>query len=183
MSDLDELAQAGEGNSIGVDLSALSALAMKQLDLEGEVDKLDTLLKAAKEKLRKIQEGDLPDALKAAMMTTFGLENGMTVSYAEDLKISIPKNKKAAVIKTMRDWGRGAAVTKLLTIDLGKGSTNENAEKSLVAQAKEMGVDATIAEDIPSGTVKAELKKRAKEGKNDNLADFGAFAFTKATVK
>lgn len=180
MSDLDEIAAAGEETTT-TDLKAISALALKQLELEAVVAKKTQELKDATEALRKVQEGELPAALKAAGMTTFGLSNGMTVSYDEDLKISVPKARKAAIIELMKEWGYDGNVSNTLTIDLGKG--NDNAAKSLIEAAKEMGVPATLEEDIPTGTVKKALTKRIKEGKSDDLAFFGAFQFTKATVK
>jgi len=178
--ELNELQAAGEETAV-TDLKAISALAYKQLTLEGELDKLETAVKAKKEELRKIAEGELPAALKAARMTTFGLDNGMTVGYEEDLKISIPAAKKATVIKVMKDWGYSGDVSNVLTVDLGKG--NDNAAKSITAHAEELGVKAILTEDINSGTVKKALRKRAKDGIQDDLGQFGAFAFTKATVK
>lgn len=180
MSDLDELAAAGE-ETAPTDLRAIAALAHKQLELEAEVARDEAKLKDSKERLRKVQEGELPAAMKAAGMTTFGLDNGMTVGYEEDLKISVPKTRKAAIIEKMREWGYGPNVSNTLTIDLGKD--NDNAAKALIATAEEMGVKATQEEDIPSGTVKKALRKRIDEGKSDDLTFFGAFPFTKATVK
>lgn len=164
-----------------VDLSEVTTLAHKQLELEGAVDRIESTLKEKKLELRKIQENDLPSAMKAAGMKTFSLENGLTVSYTEDLKISVPKARKKAVIQLMRDWGYDGNVSNQLVMDLGKG--NDNAAKSLMESAVEMGVEATLTEDIPSGTVKKALNARRKEGKQDDLPFFGAFMFTKTTVK
>lgn len=178
--DLDELAAEGEKAS-ATSLDEVSALAYKMLDLQAEVAKKEAELTEAKEALRKVEMGDLPAALKAARMQEFKLENGMTVSYKEDLTVSVPKARKGSVIEKMRDWGYGANVSNILTVDLGKG--NDNAVKSLMATAEEMGVKATVSEDIATGTVKSALKKRMEEGKSDDLSFFGAFSLTKATVK
>lgn len=180
MNDLDELAAEGE-KTTPTDLASISALAHKMLSLEADVAAKEAALKESKEALRKVQEGELPAALKAARMNSFQLDNGMTVSFEEDLKISVPKARKAAVIQHMKDWGYAASVANTITVDLGKG--NDNAAKALMATAEEMGVKATLDEDIPSGTVKKALRARMKEGKQDDLAFFGAFEFTKATVK
>lgn len=182
MSDdlMDELAADGEAQA-STNLADVAALARKQLELEAVVAKKEQELKDAKADLRKIQEGELPAALKAAGIPTFQLDNGMTVSYKEDLSVSVPKARKDAIIAKMKEWGYEANVSNTLTIDLGKG--NDNAAKALQAQAEEMGVTATLAEDIPTGTVKKALRTRIDEGKNDDLAFFGAFSLTKATVK
>ena len=180
MSDLDELAAEGE-KVVATDLAAISALARKQLELEAVVAKKEQELKDAKADLRKVQEGELPAALKAAGVPSFELDNGMTVSYKEDLSVSVPKARKNAVIAKMKEWGYEANVSNVLTIDLGKG--NSNALNALKASAEEMGVTATHSEDIPTGTVKKALRTRIDEGKNDDLAFFGAFSLTKSTVK
>jgi hypothetical protein len=178
-NDLDEL--AAEGEKTGTSLEEVTALAYKMLDLQAVVAKREAALTEAKEALRKIEMGDLPAALKAARMKEFQLDNGMTVSYKEDLTVSVPKARKAAVIAKMREWGYAASVSNVLEVDLGKG--NDNAVKSLLATAEEMGVSATVSEDIATGTVKSALNKRLKEGKSDDLSFFGAFPLTKATVK
>lgn len=180
MSDLDELAEEG-AKAPSTNLADVAALAMKQLELEGELASAEAKVKDAKEKLRKVQEGELPAALKAAGIPSFTLANGMTVSYDEDLKVSLPKARLDKIIAQMKSWGFESNVSNTLTIDLGKG--NENAVKALKATAEEMGVEVTVAEDIPTGTVKKVLNQRIKEGKSDDLSFFGAFQFTKATVK
>lgn len=180
MSDLDELAVEG-AKAPSTNLADIRALALKQLDLEAELAKAEQAVKTAKENLRKVQELELPAALKAAGIPSFTLDNGMTVSYDEDLKVSLPKVRLDKIIAQMKAWGFEANVTNTLTIDLGKG--NDNAVKALTAAAEEMGVKATLAEDIPTGTVKKVLNQRIKEGKSDDLTFFGAFPFTKATVK
>lgn len=180
MSDfLDELEEDGKAPS--TNLADVRALAMKQLELEAEVAKHEALLKDAQAALRKIDQGDLPAALKAAGIPSFKLENGMTVSYSEDLKVSVPKASKPAVVAKMREWGYEASVSNVLTVDLGKG--NDNAVKSLSSAAEEMGLAVSVSEDIATGTVKKALNARIKEGKSDDLPTFGAFTFTKSTVK
>jgi hypothetical protein len=180
MNDLDELADEGQ-KVASTDLKDVKALAMKQLELEGFVAKAEASLKTAKGELEKIQLNQLPAALKAAGIPSFTLENGMVVSYAEDMKVSVPKARKDAIIKKMKEWGYSGNVANTITIDLGKGDNNTGAV--ILDHAKELGVEATMAEDIPTGTVKKALNARIKEGKNDDLAFFGAFSFTKSTVK
>lgn len=180
MSDLDELAAEGE-KAPSTNLADIRALAMKQLELEAELAAAEAKVKDTKAKLTKVSEGELPAALKAAGIPSFTLANGMTVSYEEDMKISLPKVRLDKIIAQMKAWGFEANVSNVLTIDLGKG--NDNAVKAMKALAEEIGVEATLAQDIPAGTVKKVLKQRAKEGKSDDLTFFGAFDFTKATVK
>jgi len=180
MNDLDELAAEGE-KVASTDLKDVSALAHKQLELEGNVARIEAQLKEAKAALDKIRLSQLPAALKAAGIPSFTLDNGMTVSYAEDMKVSVPKARKGAIIKKMQEWGYGGNVSNTITINLGKGDNNTGAV--IKAAAEELGVEVTEVQDITTGTVKKALNARVKEGKNDDLAFFGAFSFTKSTVK
>ena len=180
MNDLDELAMEGQ-KVASTDLKDVTALAHKQLELQGVVASVEAKLKTAKADLDKIQLGQLPAALKAAGIPSFTLENGMVVGYDEDMKVSLPKARSAAIISQMKKWGYAANVANEITIDLGKGDNNTGAV--IIDHAKELGVEATLSESIATGTVKAALNKRIREGKNDDLAFFGAFPFTKSTVK
>lgn len=176
MNELEE-----DGAKPSTNLADVRALAMKQLDLEGQVARAEAALKKAQTELLKISDRELPAALKAAGIPSFVLDNGMKVAYKEDLKISLPKKNMDAILKNMRDWGYAANVSSTLTIDLGKG--NDNAKKSLEVQATEMGLTVDSAETIAAGTVKKVLNQRIDEGKSDDLSLFGAFPFTRATVK
>lgn len=176
---LDQIAEAAEQEP--VDLRELVALAERQLSLQADVDKIKAELKTAEDDLKRVQLDQLPAAMKNARMPTFQLDNGMTVSSAEDMKVSVPAKRKEAIIAKMCEWGHGGKVNKHVIVDLGKG--NDNAAKSLMAHAQEIGVEAVLVEDIPTGSVKAELNKRRKLGENDDLAFFGAFVVTKSTVK
>lgn len=177
--EFDEIADAGEKPS--TNLEDVVALARRQLELEADVARLEADLKAKQKDLLAVSDRDLPAALKAAGVPSFTLENGMKVAYKEDMKVSIPKKNMGAVIKLMREWGYEGSVANTITVDLGKG--NDNAVKALTATAEEMGLTVETAETIATGTVKKVLKERQDDGKNDDLKLFGAFPFTRATVK
>lgn len=170
-----------DGAKPSTDLADVRALALKQLELEAEVARCEAALKVATEALLKVSDRDLPAALKAAGIPSLTLDNGMKVSYKEDLKVSVPKKNMPAVLKHMREWGYEANVSTTMTIDLGKG--NDNAAKALTESAAEMGLTVDVEETIATGTVKKVLNQRIDEGKSDDLSLFGAFPFTRATVK
>ena len=175
---LDELAEAA---TVSTDLSDVRALAMRQLDLEAEVSRCEQALKEAKNNLRAVEESELPAALRAAGIPKFHLSNGMTVSYKEDLKISVPKKNMDGVIAYMREWGFGGHVSNRLVVDVGKGQ--DNAVQTLIGTAESMGLKAELTENVASATVKKVLNLRMKEGKSDDLPFFGAYSYTKSTVK
>ena len=159
----------------------LAELAELQLQYETEVAQIQDRLKEANDKLRSISEEALPNAMIAAGVSEFKLTNGMKVTYKEDLKTSVPRNNKAAVIGHMREWGYDGAVKTEFVANLGKG--NNQATDAFVGLAEKMNVDATVAEDIATATVKKALKERMREGKQDDLSLFGAFPYVRSIVK
>lgn len=177
---LEELEADGKGES--VDLSEISALAEKQLELEGEVDALEQQLKDKKEELRKVAQDQLPAAMKAARMTTFTLDSGQVVSVKEELSLSVPKKRKLDIIKIIRDdFDHPELISNVITAEIDKGKDNVAGEA--MHKLSELGLEPVRAEDVNSSSLKSLLLKRRKEGKNDDLNYFGGFLVTKATVK
>lgn len=112
MTDLmQELEDAGQEETQTVDLSAITALAEKQVSLEGEVDRLESLLKEKKAELNKIALDELPAAMQAAGMANFALLTGQKVSVKEEMTISVPKKRKDEILDKVREMGYGDLIT------------------------------------------------------------------------
>lgn len=179
LAELEADAQAEEQTT---DLSEISALAEKQLRLEGEVDAIEQQLKDKKEELRKVEQDQLPAAMKAARLSSFTLESGQVVSVKEDLSISVPKKRKADIIRKVReDFGHPELISSVISVEVEKGKDNVAGEA--MHQLAELGLEPSRAEDIKTPSLKKLLLDRRKEGKNDDLSYFGGFLVTKATVK
>lgn len=164
-----------------VDLAELSAMAEHMLEVQADVDRIETELKRRKKDLADIQERKLPEALEAAGVKSFALTNGQTVLLHEDMKISVPKSRKAEIVRWLKKHGFEAFITSQLSVNLGKGSQDEAAK--LADFVEKLGLKAIQAEDINSGTLKKILKDRQKAGQETDLAFFGAFDFKTVKVK
>lgn len=180
MTDIDEIASAGETTPES-DIKSIQGLAVRMLDLIATVAECEDRLKQAQTELRTVQEQKLPELMEASGLSQFKLQNGMTISLVEDLKVSVPRNKKANVCAKMREWGYEGSIKNNFVVELGKGSDNQ--AKALLEYASEMGLEAQVTEDIATATVKKALRDRMKEGKHDELSEFGAFRWTRVNVK
>ena len=170
-----------DASNATTNVSELAELAELQLSLETQVAQKEDELKEIKDRLRRVSEEALPNAMINSNVSEFKLSNGMKVTYTEDLKTSVPRKNKAKVIGYMKDWGYGGAVKSQFVADLGKG--NNEATSAFIGLAEKMNVDASVGEDIATATVKKALKERMREGKQDDLTLFGAFPFVRSTVK
>lgn len=163
----------------------ISELAQLQLQLEAELADAEEKFKAAAERLRQIQERELPDALAAAGVEELKLDNGAKLTVKEDLKISVGQERMPGVCSWLRKNKHDDIIKRECTISLPKGTDPKliaRIEKGL----KALQVDYSIAENVHSQTLKALLKEQMadpKKAKNINLPDFGAFPFKKAVIK
>ena len=180
----DELMNAlskGVEEASQTDLALITTLAEQQTVLEGRVDILETLLKAAKKDLRAIQEGKLPTAMDEVGMKTFELIDGRSVEIKSDMKINVPKKRKGDIIEKVRGMGHGDLIKNRIIIDIGPGK--DNVAQEVARYASELGVEAEQEEDINSMSLKKVLKDRKEAGKDDDLSFFGAFDFKQAIIK
>lgn len=95
--------------------------------------------------------------------------------------MSIPKDRKDAIIEWLENNGHAEVVTGTVYVELPKNSHNEKiaAIEALVEAGLEPVEDVTVH----TSTLKAILKTHLKKGDNINLEDFGAYAWKKAEIK
>ena len=73
------------------ELSKVSNLANKQLQLSAQVSELEAQLKAKKEEFRLTSEQELPDAMQSAGLTQITLSTGEKISINEFYRAHISK--------------------------------------------------------------------------------------------
>jgi hypothetical protein len=166
-------------------ITRISELAVLQLQLETELADAEEKFNAAAERLRQVQERELPDALIAAGVEELKLANGAKLTVNEDLKISVGQERMPRVCAWLKRNNHDDIIKRECTISLPKGTDPKliaRIEKGL----KVLQVEYSIKENVHSQTLKALLKEQVadpKKAKNINLSDFGAFPFKKAVIK
>ena len=162
-------------------LLTISRLAQNQLQAISDVQDAEEKLKAALNRLRLIQERDLPDALTAAGVSEFKTVDGVIVTVDSDLSMSIPKARKADCNAWLESNGLGKLVQPTITITLRKGQHNEKA--MIQDWLTENGFSYTTEETANTSSVKAAFRKRIEDGKEVDLELFGGHQWKRAIVK
>ena len=83
--------QDWDNNITDGELTLVSSLAQKQLQLAQELSDLEEAVKMKKEELRVTSEQELPEAMQAAGLTEIKLSSGEKISVAEFYNAHISK--------------------------------------------------------------------------------------------
>lgn len=171
---------AGEGPADG-DLATISRLAQEYIKAEGEVDRLEKQLKAAKTRFDGIRDKHLPEAMDNAGVKAFTLTDGRKLSLKEELTCSVPAARKGEIVLKLRDLGHGDLISNVLTVEIDKGK--DNMASALEAEAINLGFKPSRDESVNTGTLKALLREKIENGDEVDLGFFGAHLVRRAKIK
>lgn len=171
---------AGEGPS-DANIAGISRLAQEYFKAEGEVDRLEKMLKAAKSRFDNIRDRLLPEAMDNAQVKAFTLQDGRKVTINEEMTCSVPAKRKGEILNKLREDGEGDLISNVLTVEIDKGKDNMAA--ALEDEAKKLGFEPKRDESVNTGTLKARLKQRVEAGDEVDLAFYGAHLVRRAKIK
>lgn len=152
------------------ELAMISNLARKQVDIEKEIFDLEDKAKAAKERLKEVQEIELPNAMAEVQMSSFTLADGTKVSIKEDYYASIAKEddeffKRSRAFAWLRNNSFGALIKNQVICEFGKGE-DELAQRALEMLALE-GFNAIQSQNVHPMTLKAFVKEQCTKGEQE----------------
>jgi len=144
-------------------LAEVADLATRQLNIEHEIESLESALEAKKESLNQIQQSLLPEAMLALGMQSFKLNDGTCVLVEKFYSAKIPDEMQSAAFKWLRDNGHGSLIKRNITCKFGKGE-DEVAEriKSLLIKSNVVPEDKT---SVHPQTLKAFVREQSEDGK------------------
>lgn len=180
----DELDLEGDAEALAPSreaLASVSELVKRQLKYEYELAQAEANLKYWKERLREVQERDLPAALAAAGTSSFTTDDGVEVSIADELHMSIPKARLTETNAWLHANNLGALVVPTITVELKRGQHNERA--MVCEYLTENGFSYKIEEKANTASVKAAFRKRLEDGKETPLELFGGYHQKLSVVK
>jgi transcriptional/translational regulatory protein YebC/TACO1 len=162
-------------------LTSITELVRTQIELEGLVDAFETKTKQAKAALRKVQEDLLPNAILAAGMEQFTMQDGRKVIVSKDLSVSVPKKNLSEITAWLREQGYQDLIKEEITIPLDTVAPDirERLKKGLTG----LGINSDITENVNTASLKAVLRRMLTEGQDVNLKLFGAFPWQKSVIK
>lgn len=159
----------------------IANLAKMQLDLQQQVESIETTLEETNKELRRVQEDLLPTAMAEAGMKSFVLANGAKITIKDDIAASIPKDRTYEAYTWLRENGYGDIIKNTVSVDFGK-------EEDIVAQrlmsfCESNGMHPNNKQAVHAQTLKAFLKDLMANGIDVPLEMFGAYPYSKAVIK
>lgn len=145
------------------DLLSLSALALKQLDLEVELERREADLAQLKETLITLSTITIPDKMKDLGLSEFKLTDGWKVSVNPFYSASIIKEEAHNAVEWLEDHELGGVVKREINVPIEKGDSvaTEKIEKAL----KKLKIEFEKKESVHPMTLKALFGDLAEQGK------------------
>ena len=163
------------------ELSIVSALANKQLQLATEVAELEADLKAKKEELRLTSEQELPDAMQAAGLTQIKLSTGENISINEFYNAHISKANQEKAYEWLTANGHEGLIKNEVLLKFGREESTVVDETVFALQAR--GLSPQVRQSVHPSTLKAFVKEQFTSGNDIPTEPFGIYIGTKATIK
>jgi hypothetical protein len=164
----------------GTELENIGQLAAILLDLQREVDHAEEKLKSVKEKLRVVQEGQLPAALEQAGLSEIKLSTGEKVKVATFYNCSIDAAKKDAAFDWLHDQGHGDIIKHTVSLDFKKGEAQ--LARTAISALMDEGFAPQDQTKVAPQTLKAFARVEVEAGRQ--LPDFfKLYIGQKATIK
>lgn len=162
-------------------LGQLSKLAERQMECQAEVAELENKLAMAKEKLKGVQEIDIPNLMMEMGIKSFKLNNGASLSIKSDIFASIRSDHLDEGLQFFEDLGCGGIIKDDVTVKFGKGDSDKAAQ--VMNFCRTNGYNATEKKHIHPQTLKAEIKQQMERGVDFPDEIFSITPFNKAIIK
>ena len=162
-------------------LSHLSELANRQLQLEDDLQAAELHAKDIKAAIRKVSCSEIPQYMEQFGISEFKLTDGSKISVVDDTYASITKDNATKAMLWLEENGHSGLIKKKLTLSFGKGEYDDAEHaKDLLNEAK-ISYDET--EGVHHSTLKSWVKDMLSEGQEIPLDLFGVFQGFKTKIK
>jgi sugar/nucleoside kinase (ribokinase family) len=162
-------------------LSSISELALRQVELEKQVELLEEDLKALKKRLTQVSAIDLPQKMNEVGLTEIRLKDGRKVSVVHNITASIAAETAPTAMQWLRDNDFGSIIKNEIKAAFGRGEEDRAAE--LLEHLQETGYIVEHKETVHPQTLKAFVKEQLAEGKEIPRDLFGVFEYDITKVK
>ena len=163
------------------ELSTVSTLANKQLQLATEVAGLEADLKAKKEELRLTSEQELPDAMQQAGLTQITLSSGEKIAINEFYNAHISKANQEKAYEWLVTNGHEGLIKNEVLLKFGREETE--VVDQTVSALQSRGLSPEVRQSVHPSTLKAFVKEQITTGNDIPTEPFGIYIGTKATIK
>ena len=155
------------------------AIALQKL--QEDVKTLEHALKETKEKLRIVEEQELPEAMQAANLQEIKLTNGAKITMSQFYKGSISEKNRDAAHNWLLNNNHGGIIKHEVSLKFGKdeGEKANDAVQSL----KQKGLDPAVKESVHPQTLNAFVREQLTSGKDLPADLFGVYVGSRAKLK
>ena len=155
------------------------AIALQKL--QEDVKTLEHALKETKEKLRIVEEQELPEAMQAANLQEIKLTNGAKITMSQFYKGSISEKNRDAAHNWLLSNNHGGIIKHEVSLKFGKdeGEKANDAVQSL----KQKGLDPAVKESVHPQTLNAFVREQLTSGKDLPADLFGVYVGSRAKLK
>lgn len=161
-----------------LELTEVSNLVSSILDIEGEIESMELILKERKEKLAQLKERELPDLMNQVGLSSFKTADGKKVSIKKDYKNTIIDEQ--AAFKWLEETGNGALIKTEIKLNFGKG------EREICQEAKKLLSDNNLSfnekEGVNTMTLNAFTREQLEHGTQFPEC-FSIYTVNKVTIK
>jgi hypothetical protein len=162
------------------ELSRISALAQRQLDLENQAAEKENELSEIVRQLEEVRGKTLPELLISHNLLELKLATGEKIEVDKFFAASITKDKADACFKWLDAHKFGAIIKYGLKADAGKGEAKklETAIKALI----KLGLKAEVSKGVHPQTLKAFINEQLTKGTDIPMDLFSVFPVTRTKI-
>jgi len=164
--------------------SEYSAISSKAQEMEGLKDQIEVLeqnLKETKEKLRVVEEQELPDAMHAANLAEIKLTTGAKIIVSPFYKGYISQANREAAHAWLKENGHEGIIKHEVSVKFGKDESEKAEHAKYVLQ--QQGLYPSVKEGVHSQTLNAFVKEQLTGGKDLPADLFGVYVGSRAKIK
>lgn len=161
-------------------LANISQLAESQLSLEKEIAIINAQLEEKSEKLARVRDTLLPDAMMNVGMESFTLKDGSKVVVSKFYAASIKPEFQGFVFNWLRENQFGEIIKREIKTKFGKGQDAE--ATALAGMLTTMKLPFEDKESVHPQTLKAFVREQLEGGKNLPMNEMGVFVGSRAKV-
>ena len=161
-------------------LSKIQELAVRQIELEEKVDKLEDLLSETKKQLARVQTEDLPNAMFEIGVQEFKLETGFRIQIEPFISTHISKEMKNMAHAWLAENGYGDIVKDQVILTFGR-QEHEKAE-TVLEELRKLGYAPINTQQVHPQTLKAWARAELAKGITIPTDLFGLYTGNKSKI-
>ena len=156
------------------DLSGLSKLIQRQLNLDSEIENMEETIKELKRERDLLSSETIPTKMQELGINETTMKDGSKVTVKEGFHCRIPKAREEEALQYLKQEGLGDIIKNQVSTSFGTGEDNMAGDLAGYIESN-FGITPDVKKSVHPSTLKATLKKRHEEGLTDPDDLFGIF--------